>query len=147
MNDNTQLAPIDEQTALDLALVVKNGAASTAELRQCVTEFARLIVAFKGQMDAIQRDLQSKVTVSAAQARAIQEAVKGRAAAVCEAKGLSYTVCGKALREAIWRDFYAEYAIGSRYDLPAYRFKSALQFVADWNSITVVRRLRDKYGG
>ena len=147
MNENNQLAKIDEGAVLDLARIVETGAVSAAELRSCVTEFARLIVAFKGQMDAMQRDIQSKVTISAAQARALQEAVRGRALALCEAKGLSYTSCGKALREAIWREFYAEFAIGSRYDLPAYRFKSALQFINDWNSLAVVRRLRDKYGG
>lgn len=143
MNENHQLIPQDESLVTFLA----DARSSNAELQQCVTQLAQLIVAFKAQMDAVQRDLQTKVTVSAAQAKAIQEAVRGRAIGLCNAKGLSYARCGRTLREAIWREFCAEFAVSSRYDLPAHRFQSAISFIEDWNSLSVIRKLRDKYGG
>lgn len=69
-------------------------------------------------MNAMQRDLQSKVTISTAQAKAIQDAVKGRSEAICDAKGLSYERSGKALRAAIYRDFCKEFAVASRHRSP-----------------------------
>lgn len=143
MLENNQLARTDSE----LAAVLADARSSNADLRQCVSQLASLLVAFKAQMDAVQRDLQSKVTISAAQARAVQEAVRARAVDLCRAKGLPYAQCGRALREAIWREFCAEFAVSSRYDLPAHRFQSAISFIEDWNSLSVVRRLRDKYGG
>lgn len=127
--------------------IAKAQQATGARLDQCVSEFARLLVAMKVQMDSLQKDLQSKVTVTSAQARALQEAVKGRSVALCEAKGLSYADCGKPVREAIWRDLYKEFSIGSRYDLQAYKFQSAVEFLNGWNSFSTMRRIRDKYGG
>lgn len=143
MNDlSIQTEPIAQ-----LAAAVKDQQVTGARLEQCVSEFARLLVAMKAQMDQLQKDLQSKVTISSSQARAIQEAVKDRATELCESKGLSYAACGKAVREAIWRELYREFSIGSRYDLQANRFQSSIDFVAGWNSFSIIRKIREKYGG
>jgi ORF6C domain. len=133
--------------ASELAEIAQLQRATEGDLRQCVGQFAQLLVAFKGEVDGLKKDLRNKVTVTAAQARAIQEAVKTRASGICEAKTLSYAECGKALRDAIWREMYAEFTIGSRYDLPAFQFQAAIDFVKSWNSLSLLRKLRDKYGG
>lgn len=84
------------------------------------------------------------MTISTAQAKAIQDAVKGHSEAICSAKGLSYERSGKALRAAIYRDFCKEFAVASRHDLPANKFRSAVEFVEEWSSLSLVRRLREK---
>ena len=135
------------QPVADLAEIAKAQQQTGVKLDQCVSEFARLLVAMKMQMDSIQKDLQSKVTVSSAQARALQEAVRARSIHMCEQKGFDYAACGRAVREAVWRDLYREYSIGSRYDLQAFKFQSALDFINEWNSFSTMRRIREKYGG
>mgnify|MGYP004493587853 CR=1 FL=1 len=135
--------PYEKAMAEFVSAVAQNKALGE-ELRQCVTQFANLLVAMQAQMNAMQRDLQSKVTISTAQAKAIQDAVKGRSTAICSAKGLSYERSGKALRAAIYRDFCKEFAVASRHDLPANKFRSAVEFVEEWSSLSLVRRLREK---
>lgn len=100
MDENMQLVAKDEKAMAEFVSAVAQNKALGEELRQCVTQFANLLVAMQAQMNAMQRDLQSKVTISTAQAKAIQDAVKGRSEAICDAKGLSYERSGKALRAA-----------------------------------------------
>lgn len=144
MDENMQLVAKDEKAMAEFVSAVAQNKALGEELRQCVTQFANLLVAMQAQMNAMQRDLQSKVTISTAQAKAIQDAVKGRSEAICSAKGLSYKRSGKALRAAIYRDFCKEFAVASRHDLPANKFRSAVEFVEEWSSLSLVRRLREK---
>ena len=139
-----QLVAKDEKAMAEFVSAVAQNKALGEELRQCVTQFANLLVAMQAQMNAMQRDLQSKVTISTAQAKAIQDAVKGHSEAICSAKGLSYERSGKALRAAIYRDFCKEFAVASRHDLPANKFRSAVEFVEEWSSLSLVRRLREK---
>lgn len=115
MDENMQLVAKDEKAIAEFVSAVAQNKALGEELRQCVTQFANLLVAMQAQMNAMQRDLQSKVTISTAQAKAIQDAVKGRSEAICSAKGLSYERSGKALRAAIYRDFCKEFAVASRH--------------------------------
>ena len=144
MDENMQLVAKDEKAMAEFVSAVAQNKALGEELRQCVTQFANLLVAMQAQMNAMQRDLQSKVTISTAQAKAIQDAVKGRSEVICSAKGLSYERSGKALRAAIYRDFCKEFAVASRHDLPANKFRSAVEFVEEWSSLSLVRRLREK---
>lgn len=88
MDENMQLVAKDEKAMAEFVSAVAQNKALGEELRQCVTQFANLLVAMQAQMNAMQRDLQSKVTISTAQAKAIQDAVKGRSEAICSAKGI-----------------------------------------------------------
>lgn len=133
--------------AVELAEITKQQQLTGGELRQLVGQFAQLLVALDGEIKELQKDLKGKVTVSSAEVRAMQEAVKARISGLCEAKSLEYTVYGKALREALWRELYAEFTIGNRYDLPSYKFRLAIDFIQSWNSLSLIRKLRDKYGG
>lgn len=87
MDENMQLVAKDEKAMAEFVSAVAQNKALGEELRQCVTQFANLLVAMQAQMNAMQRDLQSKVTISTAQAKAIQDAVKGRSEAICSVKG------------------------------------------------------------
>lgn len=144
MQENALMKEPDQVTTL--AEIARDQRVTEGELRQCVGQFAQLLVAFKAEINELRQDIKGKVTISSAQARAIQEAVKARSREICEAKGFPYEQCGRALREALWREFHGEFTIGSRYDLPAFKFQSAIDFVQNWNSLSAVRRIRDKYG-
>lgn len=142
MNDLPATQGIPELQAL-----MEQQQTTGADMRQCVGQLAQLMVAFKGQLDDMRKDLMYRVTVTNAQARSLREAVQARATALCGKNGLPYTACGRAVREAIRRELYREFAVSSFHDLPAFQYESAADFILCWNSLSLIRKLRERSGG
>ena len=115
---------------------------SAEQLSIAVDQLAKLLLVMQSHLRAMENTLKARVTISGAQAQALSEAVKGRARRLCEDNGFPYAKAGRTIREAIWRDLRAEYTVSDYHDLPEAFYRVAIDFVNEWSSYAIIRRLR-----
>lgn len=113
-------------------------------LEKANTQYAQLILAFDGRIKALDTLLQTKLTVQAVQARAIANAVREKAQAMCQEAGADYKTAGHFARNAVWKDFKAYFCVVSHYDLPQAKYAAAMDYIACWASFAIKRRLRQQ---
>ena len=116
-------------------------------LRRGLAEMNRMLLQMEETNRRLQRMVETRVTVTAAQTRALTHSVAARARALCEENRLDYAACGRRLREAITRDVKQTFTVPDTADLPATVLEAAGRFIADWSSFRLVRELRAKSRG
>lgn len=136
MKSNSQLATLEELTMQQTA--------NNAEFGRYMREMARISLSFETRIKSLEVLLSQKITVSAAQAKAVSLAVQAQARALCDRYGMDYKRDGEAFRRAIWRDLKAQFGVKDIHDLPATYFELAISAAGKWNSFAFVRRLREK---
>jgi hypothetical protein len=142
MTDEKGMIPaqVPEQSAL-AALQQQNAAA----MQVMLAEFARMLAALDEQNRRLQKIIESRVTITTAQARMLSRAIGERAAVLCDENRLPYAACGRRLREAISRELKAGFTVAAVGDIPAVSLAAAVSFVRAWSSFKLVRELRRKY--
>ena len=136
-NDNA-LAPLEDLT--------RQQAAQLQQMGLFIQQFGGYMAAMEQRLKKLEKLTEQKVTINSKQAKALQKRVQARSAALCEKYGFSYADDGETFRRAIWRDLKGQYAIDDIHDLPAVYFDIAAQFVDNWTSYSVVRKLRTRRG-
>ncbi len=116
-------------------------------MQTMLADFARMLAALDEQNRRLQRIIESRVTITTAQARMLTRAIGERAAALCTENHLPYTACGRRLREAISRELKAGFTVTAVGDIPAVSLVAAMDFVRAWSSYKLMRELRRKYPG
>ena len=92
----------------------------------------------------MQRLIESRLTVTTAQERALTRAVAARAKALCDENGLEYAHVGRAFRDAIYKDIRNSFAVPAVGDVPAVGMDTARTLIAQWSSFRLARKLRDR---
>lgn len=112
-----------------------------------VGQMAQMMIAQQSAIDRLEKMLQSKVTITAAQAKAVQAAAKERAAELCDKYALPYDKAGRTFREGITKGLKVEFTVTDLHDLPQYQYDAALDYVREWSSFATVRRIRERLKG
>lgn len=115
-------------------------------MTKLVGEMAKIVFTLEARLESLEGTMKNRVTVTYAQANALAEAVQERVKAICFDNSLPYGDAGKAFRAVLWREFYAEYGVKNRHDLPAMYFDNALSFIGGWSSYAALRRVRERIG-
>ena len=109
-----------------------------------VSQLADLIVAMDARLRQVENAAQQRITVTSTQAKAISEAVIGKARAICSTHGINYSQSGRKIREAIWADIRKEFAVTSHHDIPAKFYTITLDMVGEWSNRSLVRQIQQK---
>lgn len=114
-----------------------------------LTHVAQVFLSVSERVQVLETILKTKISITGAQAKTIHYTVRGRAREFCDVAHVSYKVCGRMVRRAIWRDFFSEFSISSAYDLPANQFSYGLDFIKGWTSYAMAKKLNQlaKGGG
>jgi hypothetical protein len=110
-------------------------------------EFGKMLLVLDDQNRRLRALVESRLTITAAQARVLNRAVATRAAALCTQNGLDYRRFGRRYRDAIIRDMRKVFAVAALADLPLMREADAHALVAGWESYKLARELRARAGG
>jgi len=111
-------------------------------LQRQLLEFGKLLLAMDDQNRRLQKLVETRVTITVAQARALTREIADHARQLCRDNKLDYRACGRRYRTAIRRDVLRAYAIAAIGDLPAAAQSDAWDMVADWDSYKLARELR-----
>lgn len=98
------------------AFIVPEDAAE--QLGRYVQQLGRIVAAMQRRMDDLERESARRVTISHAQALALQKRIRARAAAICARYDLGAPGDQAAFRAAIKRAILQRYAIRDLHDLP-----------------------------
>lgn len=131
-------------SAKDLQVIITAQQESEVRLMHQVSEFGRLLVALEERNRNLQRLIETRLTVTSAQAMALQKAVAKRARVLCAMNDLEYSTCGGKVRAAIYRALKQEYTVSAYGDIPAALYASALDIVNEWTSFELIRKLKTK---
>ena len=107
-------------------------------------QMAQLLLQLAQKVKAMDEILRMHVTITAAQARALERLAWRRVMEICDGAGVDYARGGRTLRDALWRDMRREFVIASHHDLPAHKYDSAVEFVGEWMSFLALRRAKDR---
>ncbi len=141
MHDNN--VPYGTPGTQAMAANAKPGIVDTAtQMNDALVKMTGLLLALEKRLAMLEKASMLRVTISSAQARAVQKAVVDRAKSLCDDNELAYEQFGAYVRGAIWRAFRAEYAVPTAYDLPEVQYASALETVRCWHSFAFMRKLR-----
>lgn len=127
-------------------LIAQQNSQTAAQLSQMVDKLAIMLVQMDARQRALETIIQQRVTITAAQAKALTGMVTARAHAICDKYHLPYQQCGASIRAAMWREIKTRNVITSAYDLPAGLYSAVCDSVAVWDSFSLVRALRAKHG-
>lgn len=132
--------------ARQIEIIAQQNTKTAAQLAQMVDKLAMMLAQMDARQRALESLMQQRVTITAAQAKALTGMVTARAQALCDKYRLPYKLCGSSIRAAIWREIKTSNVVTSAYDLPAVMFGAVCDSVAIWDSFTLVRSLRAKHG-
>lgn len=141
MTDEHGMIPTQDIDPHALAALQQQNAMA---MKTLLTDFARMLAALDEQNRRMQKIIDSRVTVTTAQARMLTRIIAERAADICQTHELDYPTCGRRLRDAINRELKAGYTVSAVGDIPAISLLTATDFVRTWNSYKMVRELRRK---
>lgn len=127
-------------------LIAQQNSQTAIQLTKMVDKLAIMLVQMDARQRALETIIQQRVTITAAQAKALTGMVGQRAHAMCDKYHLPYTACGASIRAAIWREIKTRNVITSVYDMPAVLYAAACDSVNAWDSFSLVRALRAKNG-
>lgn len=127
-----------------LAVILCQQAENENMLKRQIVEFGRMLVVMEGQNRQLQKLIESRVTVTTAQARALAKQVAARAMELCEGNHLDYAAYGRRFRAAITKELKHSFVVTAIGDLPAVALNLATVFVAEWSSYQLARELRMK---
>jgi hypothetical protein len=113
-------------------------------LRVRLAEFGKMLIALDEQNRRLQKIIESRLTITAAQARGLRRMVIDRAALLCAENGLEYAEYGRRFRDAMTNDAKRAFMVAAVGDIPAVMLDSAREFVASWSSYRLARELRMK---
>jgi len=113
-------------------------------MRRQLIEFGKMLITLDEQNRRLQKIIESRLTVTAAQARALRRMITDRAMLLCAENGLEYAECGRRFRDAITNDAKRSYMVAAIGDIPAVMLDSARAFVNEWSSYKLARELRLK---
>lgn len=98
------------------------------------------------QMDARTRKLEEtllqRVSITSAQARAFNAAIRERELALCIKYRVPHDLCGSAIRAAMKKELLQPYHITNVHDLPAAVYEDVLRAASLWDSFSLIRQLR-----
>lgn len=112
-----------------------------ARIEKSINGVVKVFMGLAEQVRALDVIVQTLVTVTGAESKAIQAAVINRAQDFCAVSHVSYRIVGRKVRTAIWHDFLNEFSISNYHDLPRRRFQAAIEFIRDWRSYAMARKL------
>ena len=124
--------------------LAKTQRAHEAILERRLTEFSKLLIVLDENNRSLKKLIESRLTVTGAQAKVLQTATVTRAHEVCKQNRLEYAACGGKIRNAIRKAVKDEYTVSEFCDLPAVSFDSAMELIQEWMSFDLIRRLREK---
>lgn len=142
MTDEHSMIPTQGADGNPLAALQQQNAAA---MQAMLADFARMLAALDEQNRRLQKIIESRVTVTTAQARMLTRSIAERAATLCAENRLPYATCGRRLREAISRELKAGFTVVAVGDIPAVSLAAAADFVKAWSSYKLVRELRRKH--
>jgi len=118
-----------------------------ARLEKSLTAAAQVFLSLGERMQTLEAIVHNQITISGAESKTIHEAVRNRAREFCDVAHVSYREAGRKVRKAIWHDFLNEFSISSYHDLPKRSFHSGLEFIKDWRSYAMAKKLGQIYKG
>ena len=136
----------DEQALAPLETLMMQQSENNAQMAKYIQQMAQIVLSLDRRINMLETLLSQRVTVTAAQARAVSNAVQAQAIALCAKHGFDYREDGEAFRRAIWRDVKAQFGVKDIHDLPAAYFELAVASVEKWTSFALIRKLRTRHG-
>ena len=118
-----------------------------ARLEKSLTAAAQVFLSLGERIQTLETIIHNQITISGAEGKTVREAVRSRAREFCEVAHVSYREAGRMVRKAIWHDFLNEFSISSYHDLPKRSFHSCLEFIKDWRSYSMAKKLNQLYKG
>lgn len=135
--DELQIARVAETALSQLS-------ENNADMRTLVVQMGQIAASLNERVRTLETIMMQRITITGAQAKMIQSAVRDRARAICGKYALDYARHGEAVRRAIWRDLKVQYRIADIHDLPAAYYDLSMKKIQGWTSFELVRKLRDK---
>ena len=118
-----------------------------ARLEKSMNAVAKVFLGLGERIQALEAIVQSQITITGAEAKTIHEAVRSRAREFCDMAHVSYQDAGRKVRKAIWRDLLNEFSLSNYHDLPKRSFQSGLDYIRDWRSYAMAKKLNQLYKG
>jgi|GEM_PF-5754998 len=117
---------------------------TTQQLVNAIEKLAMMQHRMDVKTQELEAVIKERVSVTAAQGKALSALVAARARALCDNYHLPYKLAGNIIRAALWRDFKRLFAISSVYDLPVVLFNEAENYIADYTSYSAMKSARAK---
>ena len=115
------------------------------QLRLCVAQLGRIVATMQRRMDEMEKERAQRVTVSHAQALAMQKRMRYRAAAICEKYALSSPEDAAAFRKAMKAAVLSRFGVRDLHDLPLYALEDAERQIDGYADIGLVMERRRKH--
>lgn len=140
--ENKELLPMSTGTSPALPAEVQ---ATLAQMGDIMRGMANMLRATNERMASLEREVKLLTKVTPAQANAINEAIRGRAAELCE----SYRAhgCEKTVANAIRRAVRLTTGTNSVRDLPRCEYSIAMEQVRMWDDRKIMKAQRAKISG
>lgn len=147
MNEQYELSIVPENMPIsvkELADITAVQRESQVLLMRQVGELGRLLVAMEESNRSLKKLIETRLTVTSAQAMNLQKAVGKRARVFCAMHDLDYAACGARVRAAIYRELKEGYTVTAYGDIPAVSYGSAMALVNDWTDFGLIQKLKAK---
>lgn len=140
----SNLIPQQETQMPAVAAQLENTA---RQLTALVDKLALMNLQSETRVRELEKLLRERVTITAAEGRAISTQGAAKARELCERHGLPYDVCGSYVRAQLWKGFKRVFNVSSVYDLPAASIEDARAYIRKFSSFTVITEARKRMDG
>ena len=117
---------------------------SVGEMQLILVQMARLIRETRQQMEAMQAQ-QRQVTVSHAEVKRIQAAIRAAADGFCDRHGFAEAADLRAVRSDIKKTVLGRWQVKDLHDVPQIALGSVFKLIENYGNIRLVFRLREKH--
>lgn len=139
---DNKMIPIFHDDREALVKIVTAQQEQNGVMQRQLTEMGKMMLVFDQKNRELGRLIESRLTITGAQARGLQAAIVSRARALCERNRVSYADKGDKVRAAIRGAVKAEFDVYDLCDIPAARYEAARELIVDWSSFELFKRLR-----
>lgn len=115
---------------------------AVAQMARGINDLALMLRTTNERMDALEKEVRRLTKVTPAQAKAINAAIKDRAAQLCENHHAGG--CEKAVSAAIRKHLKLGCGINSTRELPRSDYALAMQRIEIWDDYRLIRDIRNK---
>lgn len=115
---------------------------AVVQMARGINDLALMLRTTNERMDALEKEMRRLTKVTPAQAKAINDAIKSRAAALCDthhAEG-----CDRAVSAAIRKSLKLGCGISNIRELPRSDYTLAMQRIEMWDDYRLIRDIRNK---